>query len=100
MEFEIRFRRRHDRPFSDDTIRRHVQGLTNLDGQGRLIAAGPLEDGTGGMILARFDSLADAQGYAERDAFVVDGYETVEVRRWLWAHRGNDYLAERDDKAT
>lgn len=100
MEFEIRFRRRHDRPFSDDTISRHVQGLTNLDEQGRLIAAGPLEDGTGGLILARFDSLADAQGYAERDAFVVDGYETVEVRRWLWAHRGNDYLADRGDQAT
>lgn len=100
MEFEIRFRRRHDRPFSDDAIRRHVQGLTNLDEQGRLIAAGPLEDGTGGLVLARFDSLADAQAYGERDAFVVDGYETVEVRTWLWAHRGNGYLAERGDRAT
>lgn len=46
-----------------------------------------------GLVLARFDSLEDAQQWASADAFVTDGYETVEVRPWTSAHRRNGYLS-------
>lgn len=91
-EFEIRFRRLEDRPFTHGAIHRHVDGLRQLDDDGRLIAAGPLADGSGGLILARFDSLEDAEAYAANDPFVADGYESFEVREWVWANRENDYL--------
>ncbi|MGE0306860.1 MAG: flavin reductase [Acidimicrobiia bacterium] len=49
-------------------------------------------DGSGGVVLARFDSVDEAERYARSNALVVDGYHTVEVRSWTWAHRGNGYL--------
>jgi len=92
VEFEIRLRRVRTEPFSEDAITEHVDRLAHLDDAGQLIAAGPLADGTGGVILARFDDLAEAQRYAEADPYVTGGWERAEVRPWQWAHRANQYL--------
>jgi len=91
-EYEIRLRRVRDEPFSEDAITEHVDRLAQLDDAGQLIAAGPLADGTAGLILARFDDLAEAERYAQADPFVTGGWETAEVRPWQWAHRANHYL--------
>ena len=48
MEFAIFLQRIDDRPLTHDVVSAHVAGLRHLDEQGRLIAAGPLADGTGG----------------------------------------------------
>lgn len=98
MEFEIRLVRRDDRSFTRDAIERHVAALRTLDEQGRLIAAGPLADGSGGVILARFGSQADAERYAAEDAYVVDGYRSAEVRPWVHAHRRNGYLLDSSER--
>ena len=92
MEFEIRLHRIRDEPFSADAVHRHVDRLRDLDEAGRLIAAGPLGDGSGGLVLARFDSLEHAQAWVDADAFVTDGIEAAEVRPWVSAHRRNGYL--------
>jgi len=92
VEFEIRLRRVRADPFSEDAIAEHVDRLADLDDAGQLIAAGPLADGTGGVILARFGDLAEAQRYAQADPYVTGGWEMAEVRPWQWAHRGNQYL--------
>ena len=104
MEFAIFLRRVRPEPFSFDTIRRHVAGLEQLESEGRLIAAGPMADGSAGLVLAHFDSLADAERFAGNDPYVTEGYETAEVHHWQWAHRRNGYLgvvppltAERED---
>ncbi len=92
MEFEIRLRRVRSGAFSAESIARHVDRLADLDDAGRLIAAGPLGDGSGGLILARFDSLADAEEFAASEPFVTGGWESAEVRRWHPATRANHYL--------
>lgn len=92
MEFEIRLRRVRPDPFSGEAIARHVDRLADLDDAGRLIAAGPLGDGSGGLILARFDSPEDAEDFAATEPFVTGGWETAEVFSWKPATRSNQYL--------
>jgi uncharacterized protein YciI len=68
----------------------HLARVQELQAQGRLLVAGPrpaidAEDPgpagfQGSLIVARFDSLADAQAWAEADPYVaVNVYESVEV---------------------
>ena len=69
----------------------HVARLNALVDEGRLLVAGPhpaadMEDpGTAGfigsLIVAQFDSLEDAQNWANADPYIEAGvYQSVEVR--------------------
>ena len=69
----------------------HVERLKALVQEGRLLLAGPLpavdsEDPgpagfSGSLIIAEFDSLADARAWADDDPYVAAGvYESVEVK--------------------
>ena len=69
----------------------HVERLKQLVSQGRLIVAGPnpaidsSDPGdagfTGSIIIAEFDSLQDAQDWADADPYIVGGvYDSVEVK--------------------
>ena len=69
----------------------HVERLKQLVDQGRLLVAGPSpavdsEDPgpagfTGSLIIAEFDSLADAQAWADADPYISAGVnESVEVK--------------------
>ncbi len=68
----------------------HIARLTALRDEGRLLVAGPLpaidaEDPgpagfTGSMVVVKFDSLGEAQAWAEADPYVAAGvYEQVDV---------------------
>ena len=69
----------------------HITRIEKLQQQGRLLLAGPhpaidSEDPgpagfTGSLIVAEFDSLADAQEWADNDPFKLAGvYENVSVK--------------------
>lgn len=69
----------------------HIERLQSLKEQGRLILAGPCpaidaedpgEAGfTGSMIVAEFDSLEDAQAWANADPYIEAGvYQSVIVK--------------------
>ena len=69
----------------------HVERLKVLVNQGKLIVAGPnpaidsSDPGdagfTGSIIIAEFDSLQDAQGWADADPYILGGgYDSVEVK--------------------
>jgi len=69
----------------------HLERLHSLVDQGRLLAAGPnpavdSEDPgpagfTGSLIIAEFDSLEEAQSWADSDPYVAAGvYASVEVK--------------------
>lgn len=69
----------------------HIKRLEDLKQQGRLILAGPhpaidnTEPGpagfTGSLVVAEFDSLDDAQAWAEEDPYIKSGaYESVTVK--------------------
>jgi uncharacterized protein YciI len=72
----------------------HIARVESLLEQGRLLLAGPRpaidsdDPGPAGflgsLIVARFDSLADARGWADADPFVAAGvYESVEVTPFI-----------------
>ncbi|EED24688.1 protein YciI [Vibrio sp. 16] len=69
----------------------HLERLQALQDQGRLLTAGPMpavdsenpaEAGfTGSTVIAEFDSLAEAQSWADADPYVAAGvYEKVIVK--------------------
>lgn len=69
----------------------HLERLQALQQQGRLLLAGPFPaiDGndpgpvgfTGSLIVAEFETLADAQSWAEADPYVAAGvYASVSVK--------------------
>ena len=69
----------------------HIERLNILKNEGRLILAGPhpaidyIEPGeagfTGSLVVAEFDSLADAQAWADADPYLASGaYESVVVK--------------------
>ena len=69
----------------------HLERLHSLQQQGRLLLAGPFPaiDGndpgaagfTGSLIVAEFDTLADAQSWADADPYVAAGvYAAVSVK--------------------
>ncbi len=69
----------------------HVERLKALVSQGKLILAGPnpaidsSDPGdagfTGSIIIAEFDSLQDAQDWADADPYILGGvYDSVEVK--------------------
>lgn len=71
----------------------HVARLQQLKDQGRLMLAGPYpavdsnDPGpagfTGSLIVAEFDSLADAEVWAKTDPYVEAGvYASVSVKPW------------------
>ena len=69
----------------------HLARLKDLQAQGRLIVAGPCpaidsenpgDAGfTGSLIIAEFDSLTDAQDWADQDPYIAAGvYKNVTVK--------------------
>ncbi len=69
----------------------HIARLSELQDQGRLLVAGPCpaidsenpgEAGfTGSLIIAEFNSLTDAQAWADEDPYIAAGvYEKVTVK--------------------
>lgn len=72
----------------------HLERVKKLAGQGRLLVAGPMpaidamDPGpagfSGSTIIAEFDSLVEAQDWANADPYLEAGvYEKVEVRPFL-----------------
>lgn len=72
----------------------HLERLEELNEQGRVLIAGPhpaidsAEPGeagfTGSLVVVDFDSLEQAQAWAESDPFVVNGvYKTVTVKPYI-----------------
>ena len=85
----------HDKPNSLENrlaVReQHLERLNALKSQGRLFVAGPCpaidnEDPgpngfTGSVIIAEFNSLDEAQAWADKDPYIANGvYERVDVK--------------------
>ncbi len=79
-----------------ELIRQHVDHLTALDREGRLVLCGPFTDHPSGMVIIRAMNTREASGIADSDPFVRNGVRTYEVRTWTIACRENNYLAEDD----
>ena len=74
----------------------HLQRLQELNDQGRLLIAGPhpADDSneptsagfTGSLVVVGFDSLADAQKWADQDPYLLNGvYAKVNIKPFVKA---------------
>ena len=79
------------RALSAEVLGLHAAHLSELDGSGRLVLAGPVPERSGGLIVLRVASLADAMAVAEEDPLVRGGYQTYELGTWLMSNRRNGY---------
>lgn len=72
----------------------HLERLSELNLQGRLLIAGPhpaidsIEPGeagfSGSLVVAEFDTLIEAQAWADQDPYWLNGvYATVKVKPYL-----------------
>lgn len=58
----------------------HLERLKKLQDQGRLIYAGPFTDKAGSLIIIEAESLAEAEAFAQKDPYAVEGiFERIEV---------------------
>ncbi len=60
----------------------HLKYLEGLYAEGKVAWAGPFSDRTGGLVIYRADSDAQAQALAQADPVVSSGARTVTIRRW------------------
>ncbi len=59
----------------------HLDNLRPLVKAGRVTIAGPFTDGSGSLIVADFDSEADAVAFAQGDPYTLEGiFDRVEVK--------------------
>jgi uncharacterized protein YciI len=62
----------------------HLSHLDPLDKQGRVVLAGPLTDKSGSLLVLEFESLSDAEQFAQSDPYTVHGvFERVEIHPFL-----------------
>ncbi|SPP63439.1 YciI family protein [Nitrospira lenta] len=62
----------------------HLANLEPLTQQGRVILAGPLTDKTGSLMVLEFDSLAEAEQFANQDPYMVNGvFERIEIHPFM-----------------
>lgn len=92
IRYVVTLTRNPEHPRDEALIREHVAFLRGLEREGRLVDAGPFEDGQGGMIILRAESLEAARRIAAADPFISSGYETCEVRTWLLSREENDHM--------
>jgi uncharacterized protein len=80
-----------ERTLSPEVVVRHAAHLTELDDDGKLVMAGPLVERSGGLIVLRAVTVAEAIAIAEEDPLVRGAYQTYELATWLMSNRQNDY---------
>jgi uncharacterized protein YciI len=74
-------------PFREQPgVELHFATMKSWLDEGRIVVGGPfLDDLGGGVVVTRFDSLADAIAAAAADAAVLAGLLTFQVRPWFLA---------------
>ncbi|WP_096199951.1 YciI family protein [Bacillus sp. FJAT-45350] len=60
----------------------HLEYLSTLENEGKIIAKGPFVDGAGGLVVYKAESLQEAQELAEKDPYVALGARRLELHEW------------------
>jgi uncharacterized protein YciI len=80
-----------ERPLSPEVVNLHAAHLAELDDSGKLVMAGPLPERSGGLIVLRTGSVAEARAIADEDPLVRGAYQTYELGTWFMSNRQNNY---------
>ena len=73
-------------------IRAHVAWLRSLQAAGSLELAGPFADGSGGMVILRAETAAEAETIAGSDPFVRSGLRRLELKVWDLSCEDNNHM--------
>jgi uncharacterized protein YciI len=74
-----------------DLIAKHAGHLRELDGDGKLILAGPFTDDPRGLLVLTCADAGEATAILDVDPLVVAGVRTYRVHSWLIANAANGY---------
>jgi uncharacterized protein len=74
-----------------DVLARHAAHLAELDGQGKLVLAGPFLGRFGGLIVLRVASVAEVIRIADADPMIRGGFQSYDVVAWAQAKNANNY---------
>jgi uncharacterized protein YciI len=74
-----------------DVLGHHAAHLAELDGQGKLVLAGPFLGRFGGLLVLRTASPADARSIAEKDPMIRGGFQSYDLIPWTQARSANNY---------
>ena len=77
---------------TSEAIAQHAQHLRELDGEGKLVLAGPFTDNPSGLLVLRGKNKDEIKSIMEQDPLIQGGFRNFEVRTWLMANRANNYL--------
>ncbi|HET6371473.1 MAG TPA: YciI family protein [Nitrospiria bacterium] len=62
----------------------HIERLSNLAKEGKIILAGPFTDGSGSLIVVEAASLEEAEALAEEDPYMTGKvFQKVEVKPFM-----------------
>jgi uncharacterized protein YciI len=75
-----------------DLIAKHAGHLRELDGDGKLILAGPFTDDPRGLLVLTCADAGEATAILDADPLVVGGVRTYRVHSWLIANAANGYM--------
>ncbi len=82
MKFFAAILRMKDLTLSQDLRPRHLEFLDQGGKAGTVYARGRFEDGSGGLVIYRAESLAEAQKIAESDPYISGGARSLELHEW------------------
>ncbi len=71
-----------DRAVYEPYLKEHLLYLQELKERGTLLLSGPFADRSGGMVVIRATSQAEAEAIAQNDPLVHNGVDTYELREW------------------
>lgn len=80
-----------ERTLSPEVVDLHAAHLAELDDDGNLVMAGPLVERSGGLIVLRAVTVAEAIAIAEEDPLVRGAYQTYQLATWLMSNWHNNY---------
>ena len=60
----------------------HLSYLEELEEKGKIFARGPLEDGTGGLVIYIADNFKEAKEMAENDPYIVHEARELSLHKW------------------
>ena len=82
MKYFAAFLKMNDPEKSQELRPQHLRFLEQGEQEGKIFARGRFEDGTGGLVIYKAESLDEARKIAERDPYVLSGARSLELHEW------------------